>query len=55
VLSGLKIPTTALASACVNVYDTPYLGYIYRCDDPYKQRKFCVSLKHAVELCGYKS
>lgn len=53
-LASLMVPTTALASSCVNVYDTPYLGYIYRCDDPLKQRKFCVALKHAVESCEHQ-
>lgn len=48
-LANLKLPSTSLASSCVNVYDNPYLGYIYRCDDPFKQRKFCVALKHALE------
>jgi hypothetical protein len=49
----LRVPSGALASSCVQVYDTPYLGYIYRCDEPLKQRKFCVALQHAVEKCEH--
>jgi len=50
-LASLKIRATSLVSSCVNINDMSYLGYIYRCDDPLKQRKFCISLQHAVESC----
>lgn len=37
----LQIPSTDMANSYVKVYDTPYIGYIYRCDDPHKQSQFC--------------
>jgi hypothetical protein len=48
-LFGLNIPSSELATVCVNASDTPCLGYIYKCDDPYKQEHFCQVLKHALE------
>lgn len=48
-LSSLNLPPSSLAMAQVNVYDVLYLGYIFRSEDPLKQRKFCVSIQHAVE------
>lgn len=47
-LSSLNIPSSMLANACVDVYDTLYLGYILLTDDPLKQRKFLVTLQHAL-------
>jgi hypothetical protein len=39
----LKIPreSGSLATSFVRVYDTPCIGYIYRCDDPHSQEQFC--------------
>ncbi|NGX42904.1 MAG: hypothetical protein K940chlam7_01192 [Chlamydiae bacterium] len=54
-LEKLKLPSTALATSRVNVYTIPCLGYIYRCDDPLKQRQFCISIHHAVESCRHHS
>jgi hypothetical protein len=53
-LATLNLPSSTLAHACVNVYDTPYLGYIYLCDDPLKQRKFCITLQHTLESCEHQ-
>ncbi len=48
-LSVLRFTPASLATARVFVYDVPYLGYIFRSDDPKKQRKFCIAIQHAVE------
>lgn len=40
-LNKFHLHSSELANSYVKVYDTPYLGYIYRCDDPEKQRHFC--------------
>lgn len=50
-LSSMKLPSTAMASSAVTLKDTLYLGYIYRCDDPQKQRQFCIGIQHALEAC----
>jgi hypothetical protein len=51
VIDQMKLSSTSLAISCVNVYNTPYFGCIYRSDDPFKQRQFCVAIQHAVEAC----
>ncbi len=48
-LAQLNLSQSSLAMARVYVYDIPYLGYIFRSDNPQKQRKFCISIQHAVE------
>lgn len=48
-LSVLNIRTVELATVFVNAYDTPCLGYIYTCDDPYNQEHFCQIVKSIVE------
>lgn len=48
-LFKLNLSSTELASAFVNVQDTPCIGYIYRCDDPYKQEHFCQTIQYALE------
>ena len=48
-LHKLNLASTELATAFVNVQDTPCLGYIYRCDDPYKQEHFCQTILYALE------
>lgn len=48
-LPPLNLAPSSLAIARVYVYDIPYIGYIFRSDDPQKQRKFCVAIQHAVE------
>ncbi|MFQ5729614.1 MAG: hypothetical protein ACE5GN_04575, partial [Waddliaceae bacterium] len=53
-IDRMKLSSTALATSCVNVYNTPYFGYIYRSDDPLKQRQFCVVIQHAVEACEHQ-
>lgn len=39
-LSKLHLHSSQLANAYVSIYDIIYLGYIYRSDDPAKQRQF---------------
>ena len=48
-LSVLNIRTVELATVFVNAYDTPCLGYIYTCDDPYNQEHFCQIINNIVE------
>jgi len=48
-LTQMNINSSALATSCVTVYDNPYIGYIYRCDDPLKQRQFCVAIQNTIE------
>lgn len=48
-LSKLNLASTELVTAFVNVYDTPCIGYIYRCDDPYKQEHFCQMIQCFLE------
>jgi hypothetical protein len=43
-LNKLNVGTTELASIYVNTSDMPCLGYIYNCDDPYKQEHFCQTI-----------
>ncbi|NGX57607.1 MAG: hypothetical protein K940chlam3_00500 [Chlamydiae bacterium] len=48
-LSTLNIPPTELGTVYVNASGTPCLGYIYCCDDPYKQEHFCGTIHHVLE------
>ena len=47
-IGSFQIQSAVLASSCVHVYDTPYLGYVYRCDDPIKQHQFCKLIQNTV-------
>ncbi len=49
-LASLNIPQSELGTVYVNASDTSCLGYIYTCDDPYKQEHFCGIIHHALEL-----
>ncbi len=49
-LASLNIPQSELGTVYVNASDTSCLGYIYTCDDPYKQEHFCGIIQHALEL-----
>ncbi len=51
-IKPLKLSDSSLAISCVSVYDIPYIGYIFRSNDPLKQRKFCVAIQQAVESLG---
>lgn len=44
----LQIPPADLANTYVKVYETPYIGYIYRCDDPIRQALFCDSVRESL-------
>lgn len=48
-LNRLNLGATELATAFVTSSDTPFIGYIYRSDDPYKQEHFCQSIHYALE------
>lgn len=46
----LKIGSTELATSYIKVWDNPFLGYIYRQDNPVLQRKFCVSIENILNM-----
>ncbi len=48
-ITELKLPANALAASSIQVNQSPYIGYIYRSDDPTKQRVFCTAIKHVME------
>jgi hypothetical protein len=45
----LHVPPSDLANSYVKVYDTPYMGYIYRCDDLQKQSQFCEAIQRTIK------
>lgn len=49
-LSTLNLQPTELGTVYVNSSGTPCLGYIYCCDDPYKQEHFCGTIQHILEV-----
>ncbi|WP_059359303.1 hypothetical protein [Parachlamydia acanthamoebae] len=49
VFKKLNYPSISLASFCVRIYEASYIGYIYRCDDFYKQRHFFQAIQQTVE------
>lgn len=50
----LQVPSSDLANSYVKVYDTPYIGYIYRCDDVQKQRQFCQTIHNTIQAWEHK-
>lgn len=48
-IKSLTLSTSSLVTSSINVYDIPYIGYIFRSNDPQKQRKFCVAIQNVVE------
>lgn len=44
----LQISSTDMANSYVKVYDIPYIGYIYRCDDCQKQNQFCEIIRRSI-------
>lgn len=49
-LSFLEIRSSMLASFNVSLYDTSFIGYLYRCDDSFKQKQFCYTIQETIEL-----
>ena len=49
-LSTLNLQSTELGTVYVNTSGTPCLGYIYCCDDHYKQEHFCGTIQHILEV-----
>ncbi len=47
-LKPLKLSSN-LATSSIHVQEVVYLGYLLRCDDAQKQRKFYIAIQHAVE------
>jgi len=47
-LSKVPRETASLASCFVTVYDTPCLGYIYRCDEVHNQERFCEAVRYSL-------
>lgn len=50
----LQVQASDLANSYVKVYDTPYIGYIYRCGDPQKQRQFCQVIHNIIQAWDHK-
>ncbi|MGA8164290.1 MAG: hypothetical protein WB791_04595 [Waddliaceae bacterium] len=50
-LSQLNLTPSTLAASCVPIHDTVYSGYVFLCDEPFEQRRFCVTIQHAAEAC----
>jgi hypothetical protein len=44
-IAALALPSNALVSATMYLDHHPCLGFIYQCDDPVKQRKFCQAIQ----------
>ena len=49
-LATLNLQPTEVGTVYVNTSGTPCLGYIYCCDDPYKQEHFCGTIQHVLEV-----
>jgi len=49
VFRKLNYPSISLARFCVKVYETSYIGYIFRCADFYKQRHFLQVIQQTIE------
>ena len=49
VFNKLQIPASDLTSSYVKVYEDAYMGYIYRCDEAAKQRRFCYVLQNVLQ------
>lgn len=47
----LKLPSTSLAISYVKVFDNPYLGFIFRSDDPNTQQEFCDLIMNNKAAC----
>lgn len=54
VLSKLQLHSSELATTYVSVYDMIYLGYIYLCSEPQRQRQFCQTIQQALATCRQK-
>ncbi len=53
-LNKFQFHSSELANSYVKVYDIPYIGYIYRCDDVQKQALFTLSLRTTIETWAQK-
>lgn len=49
VFRKMNYPPISLARFCVKVYETSYIGYIFRCSDYYKQRHFSQIIQQTIE------
>ncbi len=47
-INKFHLHSSELANAYVHVYDMHYLGYIYRCDHPYKQHQFSQMIQNTL-------
>lgn len=54
IFTKLQVPSSDLANSYVKVYDTPYIGYVYRCDDLQKQRQFCQTIHNIILAWEHK-
>lgn len=49
VFRKMNYPPISLARFCVKIYETSYIGYIFRCSDYYKQRHFSQIIQQTIE------
>lgn len=54
IFSMLQISSPDLARSYVKVYDVPYIGYIYRCDNSQGQRQFIQTVQNILHAWEYK-
>ncbi len=54
IFTKLQVPSSDLANSYVKVYDTPYIGFIYRCDDTQRQRQFCQTIHNVTQAWEHK-
>ena len=50
----LQVTSPDLARSYVKIYDTPYIGYIYRCDNPQMQRQFIQTIQNILHAWQHK-
>ncbi len=48
-LAQLQISSSDLANSFAKVYDSSYIGYVYRSDDPNKRRDYCQTVHNVVQ------
>lgn len=55
IFNMLQVTSPDLARSYVKVYDTPYIGYIYRCDNSQVQRQFLQTIHNILHAWEFKN
>lgn len=55
IFSMLQVTSPDLARSYVKVFDSSYVGYIYRCDEPLTQRQFIQTIHNIIHAWEYKA